>query len=142
MKLHSKDPDDYAAIKALEQEKGGGMVQTRGPEGKSEDKRRITFLHRMFLKNTVQMKDRRLRPKGYLGRTVIVLPGVHCCADFFSFVDGKAVWNRNWSVEYEGVLKEYWKGDPCGNVMKEAQVLKKSFPSYFEEFMVCRRLVS
>ena len=93
----------------------------------------------MFLKHTVQMKDRRLRPKGYLGRTVIVLPGVHCCADFFSFVDGKAVWNRNWSVEYEGVLKEYWKGDPCGNVMAQAQKLKKTFPEYFEKFMVCQQ---
>ena len=76
---------------------------------------------------TLKQKGRRWRPKGKLGRTVIVLPGVHCCADFFSIVDGKAVWNRNWSVEYNGVLKEYWKGDPCGNVMAQAQVLKKSF---------------
>ena len=73
LKLNSKNPDDHAAIKALKQEAGGGMVQTRGPEGKSEDKRRITILHRMFLQHTVQMKGRRWRPKGKLGRTEIVL---------------------------------------------------------------------
>ena len=36
----------------------------------------------MFMNNTVQTKHKRLKPKGKLGRTVIVLPGVHCCADF------------------------------------------------------------
>ena len=93
----------------------------------------------MFLQNTVQMEHRRLKPKGKLGRTVLVLPGVHCCADFFSFVDGVAVWNRSWSVEYQGTLKEYWKGDKVGNVMMQAQVLKKAFPAYFEAFMVCQQ---
>ena len=106
-KLHSKNPDDHAAIEEEEQKAGGGQTQTRGPEGKSEDKRRITILHRMFLQNTVQMEGRRLKPQGVLGRTVLVLPGVHCCADFFDFIDGEAVWNRNWSVEYQGTLKEY-----------------------------------
>ena len=136
-KLSSKNPEDHASIAEVQEEAGGGQTQTRGPEGKGEDKRRVTLLHRMFLQHTVQMKDRRLKPKGKLGRTAIVLPGAHCCADFFSFdQNGVAVWNRNWSVEYMGVLKEYWKGDKVGNMMLQAQVLKKAFPQYFEMFMV------
>ena len=36
-------------------------------------------------------------------------------------------------------MKEYWKGEKVGNMMMQAQVLKKAFPQYFEEFMVCQQ---
>ena len=58
-KLSSKNPEDHDSIAQVQEEAGGGQTQTRGPEGKGEDKRRITVLHRMFLQHTVQMKDHR-----------------------------------------------------------------------------------
>ena len=105
------------------------MYQTRGLEGKSEDHRRITFLHRLILENVVQTAGKRLKPKGKLDRTVVVVPGVHANADYFGFDEkGNAVWNRDWSVEFDGKPSHYKKGDKLGSMMLQLQGVKKAFP--------------
>ena len=66
-KLHSKSPEDHAAIKLLEEGEGGGLVQVRGTLAKGQDKRRITVMPRLYLHNVVQGLKKRLPPKGSLG---------------------------------------------------------------------------
>ena len=58
----------------------------------SEDKSRVTFLHRMILDGTEQ---------GRLETTALLLPGKHASADNLDIVDGKAVWKGESSDDEE-----------------------------------------
>ena len=139
-KLHSKTVEGVEKIKEEEKEPGGGMYQTRGLEGKSEDRRRITFLHRLILENVVQSEGKRLKPRGKLERTVIVLPGKHANADFFDFnEDGHAVWNRDWSVDVENKSFVYKKGEKLGAMMNQLQQVKKAFPELCEKTLILQQ---
>ena len=143
-KVHTKnleqDKEAQKKLKALEEAEGGGLEQTRGVEGKSEDKRRITMLHRLLLKDCPQMQTRRVKPHGKMERTVIVLPGKHCNADFIGFDEkGCARWNCDWDYEYDGKTWSYWKGDACGNIMQQVQILKRAFPELVERFLILQQ---
>jgi hypothetical protein len=140
MKLHAKTEAGVKQIEELEKEAGGGMKQTRGAEGKSEDKKRITFLHRLKLRNVVQMSGKRLKPEGCLDRTVLVMPGKHANADYFSFDEGGyAVWNREWYYEFEGKPVKHMKGEKLGNMCLKLQQIKKAFPHLLQQFLVLQQ---
>ena len=139
-KLHSKTVEGMQKIAELEKEAGGGMKQQRGVEGKGEDKRRITFLHRLVLDNVVQGEGKRLKPQGRLERTVLVFPGKHANADYFDFDEsGAAVWNRDWDYEYEGKSVQHKKGEKLGNMMGQLQQCKRAFPHLLKRFLVMQQ---
>ena len=138
-KLNSKTVGGIEEIKKLEKEAGGGMKQQRGPEEKGQDKKRITLLHRLILADTVQGNGRRKKPRGRLERTVIVLPGIHCNADYFDIVDNVAVWNRDWSVEVNGETVAYYKGKKLGVIANQLQMIKKAFPELMQRFLVLQQ---
>ena len=123
-KLDTKTVGGIEEVKKLEKEAGGGMKQQRGPEEKGQDKKRITLLHRLLLDNTVPGNGKRKKPKGRLERTVIVLPGIHCNADYFDIVDNVAVWNRDWSVEVNGETVSYKKWQKLGIIANQLQQIK------------------
>ena len=127
-------------LEALKNEAGAGCTQVRGAEGKGEDKKRITIMHRLILKNVAQTATKRLKPKGELARTVIVLPGTHANADYMSFDEaGHAVWNRDWDYEYLGKSCRHFKGEKLGNTMIQLQHIKKAFPELMEKFLVLQQ---
>jgi hypothetical protein len=134
----TKDAD--ALAEALKADPDGGMRQVRGAEGKGEDKKRVTVMHRLILKNLVQTKNKRCKPKGELARTVLVLPGKHANADYFSFDEhGFAVWNRDWDYEDQGKPCSHKKGEKLGNSMIQLQHIKKAFPGLMERFLVLQQ---
>ena len=131
---------DAEKLKDLQTEAGAGQTQVRGAEGKGEDKKRITIMHRLILKNVAQTATKRLKPKGELARTGIVLPGIHANADYMSFDEkGHAVWNRDWDYEYLGKSFKHHKGEKLGNTMVQLQHIKKAFPNLMEKFLVLQQ---
>ena len=139
-KLKSRTVEGQEKIAELEKEPQGGMHQQRGVEGKGEDKRRITVLHRMLLDNVVQTEGKRKMPSGRLSRTAVVLPGNYLNVDYFDIgEDGHAYWNRDWSIEVDGDLKEYAKGEPIGNLGAPLQAVKKAFPELCKQFLIMQQ---
>ena len=139
-RLRSKTQRQALKVEQAEQEEGGGMHQTRGLEGKGEDKRRITFLHRLILENVAQTAKKRLKPRGRLDRTVVVLPGQYLNADYFDIDEkGVARWNRTWDYEYGGQPKKYEKGEPLGNFGMQLQQIKRAFPELLKKFLVLQQ---
>ena len=131
---------DVEKLEELKNEDGAGQTQVRGAEGKGEDKKRITIMHRLILRHVAQTATKRLKPKGELARTVIVLPGVHANADYMSFDEkGHAVWNRDWDYEYLGKSVMHRKGEKLGNTMLQLQHIKKAFPQLLEKFLVLQQ---
>ena len=89
-----KDPQEEKLDSVLE--------QVRETVAKGQDKKRVTFLNRCVLTDTVQGEKRRY-PKGKLIRQVAVIQGEHCCLDYISKNEkGQWVWNRDWSYELDG----------------------------------------
>ena len=139
-KLSTGLVQDAEKLEALKNEAGAGCTQVRGAEGKGEDKKRITIMHRLILRNVAQTATKRLKPKGELARTVIVLPGTHANADYMSFDEaGHAVWNRDWDYEYLGKSCRHFKGEKLGNTMIQLQHIKKAFPELMEKFLVLQQ---
>ena len=131
---------DAEKLEDLKNEVGAGQTQVRGAEGKGEDKKRITIMHRLILRNVAQTATKRLKPKGELARTVIVLPGIHANADYMSFDEaGHAVWNQDWDYEYLGKSVMHRKGEKLGNTMLQLQHIKKAFPHLMEKFLVLQQ---
>ena len=135
----TENVEDDAAAKLLEPGQEAGVVQVRGVMAKGADKRRITIMPRMLLEGIVQGEtaaERRL-PKGRLIRTVVVVPGVHCCLDFVYFDEvGKARWNRTWEYEYLGVQTRHVKGEPVGVLMKPWVDLLRKVPELLKHLMI------
>ena len=135
----AKESQDDAASTLLEEGQAGGVVQVRGTMAKGADKRRITVMPRMVLKNVVQgrSEEKRRMPAGRMERMVVVVPGEHCCLDFVEFdAKDRAVWNRDWEYEYNGEQHQYMKGELCGARMKAYVLLKKQYPELFKNLLV------
>jgi len=133
------NPEEEAAEKLLPEGVPAGPVQVRGAMAKGADKRRITIMPRLILKNVVQglSKEKRLPPKGELLKMLLLVPGDHCSLDFIDILPGgKAVWNRDWDYEYMGEQQQFWKGDGTKNKMKAWVDLKRKMPELFEGITV------
>jgi len=143
-RLHTKTKEGVEKVQELEKEAGGGLTQTRGMECKGEDKRRITILHRLllteFVQGTVNGTAKRNKPRGKLERTVVVLPGRHCNADYMDEDEtGAFRWNRNWSYEFQGKQEHYKKGDKVGAMMQQVQAMKRAFPELTNMFLILQQ---
>ena len=137
-RLHSKTVKQIEKTEEFEKEDPyGGMKQVRGVEGKGQDKKRITVLHRLILEEPVQTKTRRKRPRGVMDRTVVTFPGSHGCADYFDDDEhGDARWNRDWEYDYLGEHFEFKKGALVGNRMQQLQMIKRAFPELAEKYLL------